>query len=181
MAEPGDDAALSLLALELGAYEALCLRPGATFKTLSEWIGATPGGRPSELVDGASAERHARDIQRRFANAGLTDIGMRVFGTPDYPQKLCDARHPLRAFYFRGDWDLLQGPTVAVVGARRLSEHGAARARRLVRQLVQDGFTIVSGLAAGTDTVAHTTALEMGGADHRRTRHADPQGLSTPE
>jgi DNA processing protein len=162
-AEAGGDGALPPLALELGAYEALCLRPGATFKTLSEWIGAAPGGRPSELVDGAMAERHARDIHARFAKAGLTDIGMRVFGTPDYPQKLCDARHPLRAFYFRGDWDLLLGPTVAVVGARRLSEHGAARARRLVRQLVEDGFTIVSGLAAGTDTVAHTTALDMGG------------------
>ena len=32
-----------------------------------------------------------------------------------------------------------------------------------MRCLVEDGFTIVSGLAAGTDAVAHRTALEMGG------------------
>jgi DNA processing protein len=44
-----------------------------------------------------------------------------------------------------------------------LSEDGAARTRRLVRCLVEDGFTIVSGLAAGTDSVAHNTAIEMGG------------------
>ncbi len=161
-AEPGSDDAAAL-AFELGAYEALCLRPGATFKTLSEWIGTAPNGKPSDLIDRETAERHAREILDRFANAGLRHVGMRLFGTPDYPERLCDARHPLRAFYFRGDWGLLNTPTVAVVGARQLSEHGAARARRLVRHLVEDGFTIVSGLAAGTDTVAHTTALEMGG------------------
>ena len=149
--------------LELGAYESLCLRPGATFKTLSEWIGDALNGRPSDLVERQEAEDRAREVWDRFAAAELTDVGMRLFGTPEYPQRLCDARHPLRAFYFRGDWSLLDTPTVAVVGARKLSEHGAARARRLVRNLVKDGFTIVSGLAAGTDTVAHKTALEMGG------------------
>ncbi len=155
--------ALSPIAIELGAFEALYMRPGATAKTMCEWIGAAVNGRPSDLVEQATAERHARDIQDRFAAAGLIDVDMRVSGSPDYPKGLYDARYPLPAFYFRGDLTLLDAPTVAVVGARQLSEHGAARARRLVRNLVEDGFTIVSGLAAGTDTVAHTTALEMGG------------------
>lgn len=154
---------MSSLILELGAYEELCLRPGATFKTLSQWISATPNGLPSDLVNLRVAERHAREVSDRFAASELTGVNMRLFGTCDYPQRLYDARYPLRAFYFRGDWSLLDTPTVAVVGARKLSEHGASRARRLVRNLVEDGFTIVSGLAAGTDTVAHMTALEMGG------------------
>ena len=37
------------------------------------------------------------------------------------------------------------------------------RTRRLVRALVKDGFTIVSGLATGVDRQAHTTAMEEGG------------------
>jgi DNA processing protein len=149
--------------LEIGAYEALWLEPGATFKTLAERIGAARQGRASDLVDRHVAERCARQISGRFEASGLTDVGLRIFGAPDYPPKLCDARYPLRAFYFRGDWSLVDTPSVAVVGARQLSPHGAARARRLVRHLVEDGFTIVSGLAAGTDAVAHKTALEMGG------------------
>jgi DNA processing protein len=37
------------------------------------------------------------------------------------------------------------------------------RDRRLTRALVQDGFTVVAGLAAGIDTEAHTAAIEAGG------------------
>jgi DNA processing protein len=157
------DPALDWLGLELGSYESLCLRPGATFKTLAEWVGATSSGRPSELVEEDEAIHCMRMVRRHFSQAGTHDIGMRLQGTPDYPARLLDARHPLRAFYFRGDWNLLATPTVAVVGARQLTQEGRARTRRLVQRLVEDGFTIVSGLAAGTDTVAHTTALEMGG------------------
>jgi DNA processing protein len=34
---------------------------------------------------------------------------------------------------------------------------------QLVKALVKDNFTIVSGLASGIDTVAHETAIEVGG------------------
>lgn len=162
-AEARADHAPSALTLELGAYEALWLRSGATFKTVSERIAAAPNGRPSDLVDRETAARCARDVAERFARAGLRDVGMRLYGAPDYPPKLRDARYPLRAFYCRGDLSLASAPSVAVVGARQLSPQGAARAKRLVRHLVEDGFTVVSGLAAGTDRVAHATALEMGG------------------
>lgn len=52
--------------------------------------------------------------------------------------------------------------SVAVVGSRKVSEEGARRTRRLVKCLVEDGFTIVSGLAEGVDTNAHQTALALG-------------------
>ena len=148
--------------LEMGAYEALWLRPGATFKTVGGWI-AAEDGRLSALVDKEEAERSAHQVLREFAGAGVSNARLKLKGEPDFPVKLGDARHPLRAFYYRGNLSLLKTPSVAVVGARQLSEQGAARTRRLVRRLVEDGFTIVSGMAAGTDAVAHATALQMGG------------------
>lgn len=154
---------LSSEQIEIGAYEALWLEDGASFKTVSQRVSAAPGELPSVLVDAERAKQCAREIAARFAKTGLSDVNTHRLGAPDYPQKLCDARYPLRAFYYRGNWTHADTPTVAVVGARRLSENGVARAKRLVRHLVEDGFTIVSGLAAGTDRVAHTTALEMGG------------------
>lgn len=65
--------------------------------------------------------------------------------------------------YSAGDVSLLQMPCVAVVGTRNVSEAGAARARRLARELVQAGVVVVSGLAKGVDSEAHRAAIEAGG------------------
>ena len=52
---------------------------------------------------------------------------------------------------------------LAVVGSRRASADGLARARELSRHLVEAGYTVVSGLAAGVDTAVHREALAAGG------------------
>lgn len=52
---------------------------------------------------------------------------------------------------------------VAVVGSRKMTARGKKLTEEFVKALVKVGFTIVSGLARGIDTVAHTTALENGG------------------
>jgi len=52
---------------------------------------------------------------------------------------------------------------VAVVGTRSASEAGLKRAGQLSRDLILAGFTVVSGLARGIDTAAHTAALQHGG------------------
>lgn len=65
--------------------------------------------------------------------------------------------------FYAGDLSLLQRSSVAIVGAREVSEEGQRRARRLSRELAAEGFTIVSGLAKGVDENAHRAALEVGG------------------
>ena len=52
---------------------------------------------------------------------------------------------------------------IAVVGAREMTERGRKLTVHFVEKLVEAGFTIVSGLARGIDTVAHETALAAGG------------------
>jgi len=65
--------------------------------------------------------------------------------------------------FYAGDLDLLKRPAVAVVGARDVSAEGAARARRIARDLALAGVTVVSGLAKGVDRNAHEAAIEAGG------------------
>src|SRR5262245_53756135 len=143
---------------ELGAYEALWDKPETTFKTLSEKFAARPHAVPSDFVPPNKAREYAEFVRRRFREAEVTRFGVRVHGAGEYPQKRRDAAHPIELLYYQGWWDLVESRSVAVVGTRKPTSEGIARTRRLVRSLVRDDFTVVSGLAAGIDTVAHETA-----------------------
>lgn len=148
---------------ELGAYEALWEAPGASFKTLSERFAERPGAVPSDFVPEGRAAECADFVLKRFEQAEVKRFGVRVHGAGDYPERLRDAAHPIELLYYQGWWDLIDSRCIAVVGSREASAEGIARTRKLVRALVEDGYTIVSGLAAGVDTAAHETALEAGG------------------
>jgi DNA processing protein len=149
--------------MEMGAYEALWDKPGTTFKTLSEKFAARPDAVPSDFVTHTKAHEYADFVQMRFREADVTRFGVRVHGAGEYPQKLRDAAHPIELLYYQGWWDLVESRSVAVVGTREPTKEGIARATRLVKELVKDNFTIVSGLASGIDTIAHETAIEEGG------------------
>ncbi|MCF6391674.1 DNA-processing protein DprA [Mycobacterium sp. MBM] len=52
---------------------------------------------------------------------------------------------------------------VSVVGSRKASARGLEMASGISRFLVHRGLSVISGLAAGIDTAAHTAALNAGG------------------
>ncbi|MCK9919273.1 DNA-protecting protein DprA [Microbacteriaceae bacterium K1510] len=62
-----------------------------------------------------------------------------------------------------GALEVLKAPCVAIVGTREVSEQGRNRAEWLAKKLAEAGVTVVSGLAKGVDTAAHTGALAAGG------------------
>lgn len=66
--------------------------------------------------------------------------------------------------YVAGDKSLLaRGARVSIVGGRKASPEGLRRARKLAIELARGGVTVVSGLAEGIDTAAHTGAISAGG------------------
>lgn len=62
-----------------------------------------------------------------------------------------------------GDTALIQKRAISIVGTRDVSSNGAARARRLARELSDEGIVVFSGLAKGVDTEALRSAIESGG------------------
>lgn len=83
---------------------------------------------------------------------------------PRYPRLLKEIPDPPKMLYVKAtSTDVLGTRTIAVVGTRQMTKYGAEVTRKLVRQLVSNGFTICSGMANGVDTVAHCAAIDAGG------------------
>lgn len=91
--------------------------------------------------------------------------GMRLLTVldPDYPENLRTVHDRPPMIFVAGRLEPTDARSVAVIGARRASAEGTAVARAVATHLVDAGFTVVSGLAAGIDTAAHTAALAAGG------------------
>jgi len=148
--------------------------------------GALPWQRYADLVEEAGSalrvltEETARiddqttlfapDVERLLSQAqaeieGWEAVGMELLTVLDdgYPDNL-------RAVYDRPPLLFLAGrllPTdarsLAIIGSRDATPAGLEFAAEIASHIVDAGFTVASGLAAGIDTAAHTTALQRGG------------------
>lgn len=81
---------------------------------------------------------------------------------PTYPQSLLTIADPPILLYVAGDPAYLQGPSLAVVGARNATPGGQETARAFARHLASHGWRVISGLALGIDAAAHEGALDAG-------------------
>ena len=85
------------------------------------------------------------------------------FNDEIYPEKLRKIKNPPLKLYAMGNIALLEKPSLAIVGTRHITEYGRKNCRDFAQEITQKDIPIVSGMAIGTDTVAHETALEFGG------------------
>lgn len=106
-----------------------------------------------------------RNINIERGRELLEKEGIRVISIKDaeYPALLKTISSPPPLLYIKGKMPESHGLTLAVVGTRMCSAYGREVTEPLVRDLVLSGFTIISGMAKGIDTIAHHTALEHGG------------------
>ena len=120
---------------------------------------ATAGG-----VGERVAQRWVRDaaradpagIHRRHVESGVT-VARR--GAPGYPRRLVEDSEPPAVLFRQGAPELLDRPTVTIVGTRRCTRYGADVAFDLGRTAAAHGVTVISGLAVGIDAAAHAGAL----------------------
>lgn len=92
--------------------------------------------------------------------------------------RLAQLQQPVSKLYYKGHDEvliLLNKPTVAIVGSRHPTSYGLSVTEELVEGLVAAGVVIISGLALGIDSVAHSATLASGG----QTIAVLPTGLDT--
>lgn len=90
-------------------------------------------------------------------------IALHTVLDPTYPVNLRTVHDRPPALFVRGALEARDERSVAVVGTRSASQPALDSARRLARELVAAGHVIVSGLAAGIDTAAHSATIAAGG------------------
>ena len=85
-----------------------------------------------------------------------------AYGSEAYPETLAAIPDPPPFLWCIGNPDFMQRPMLALVGARNASSLGTRMARKLAAELGDAGYVVVSGLARGIDTAAHSASLESG-------------------
>lgn len=121
-----------------------------------------------EGIDVKTAEKIRIGVNRQFVETQIEAIEkhqVKVLSYWDkaYPEQLKSIYDPPAFLFYKGDIQLLDQPTMAVVGTRKPTSYGRMMAERFTKELVGKGFAIVSGFARGVDSVAHKTTLKNGG------------------
>lgn len=101
------------------------------------------------------------DIDRTFADVETRGINFLTIESESYPAMLRQISNPPAVLYYKGKlFECNLEKTIAVVGSRKASHTGRDDLRKILSGLAGTDVCIVSGLASGIDTVAHTSAIE---------------------
>ncbi|MDP9316840.1 MAG: DNA-protecting protein DprA [Chloroflexota bacterium] len=110
----------------------------------------------------SSAWQQYLDVaQRLLDQAEKHDVTLVAWDSPTYPVHLKLVSDAPALLFMKGQLPDSKR-TVACVGTRGLSAFGRSAAERITTFLGEQGWTIVSGLAKGIDTVSHRAALDAG-------------------
>jgi DNA processing protein len=110
------------------------------------------------LSSQASAEIQAQ-IATTLSWAEQPGNAVLTLADADYPQSLLSIADPPPLLYAKGRIDLLNRPSIAIVGSRNATIQGMQNADRFAQLLSEAKLTVVSGLALGIDASAHAGGL----------------------
>lgn len=120
-------------------------------------------GLEPKLIEALIETRRTLDLDREMERLQRIGVALIDRENPTYPVALRHIPSPPPLLYVRGALSDVDSWSVAVVGTRQPTPYGREATRRLTTGLVEAGVTIISGLALGIDSIAHTTALDAGG------------------
>jgi DNA processing protein len=118
---------------------------------------------PSALLRAFCQARRSINLEREMEAVARAGAHLLTLDDQAYPELLRQLPHRPPVLYIRGNLLPDEGKCLAIVGTRKTSKYGKNIAAQLAGELAQQGVTIVSGLALGIDTAAHSGALQAGG------------------
>lgn len=160
---------LTLLSLR-GVGPVAATRLMGRFRTLSEIREATDtelqsaafGEALHSLRDPQAWNRALHHAETILDQAGRRGVRVLTIADDTYPENLRAISDRPLVLYVKGRLNPSRR-AVACIGTREPSSFGELATRGIVTELVRYGWSIVSGLALGIDTIAHQTSLASGG------------------
>ena len=113
----------------------------------------------------AKAEKFMRlrdkvDPDKAFEAVQSRGINYLTFDDDRYPQMLRNIYDAPAVLYYKGDlFDCNLDRTLAVVGSRRATSYAKDALSKIISELIDTDICVVSGLASGIDTIAHTSSI----------------------
>lgn len=146
----------------------------ARFKKLPNILSATAAelieteGISKELASRIRKISSQKDSIQKFLEKelkALDKMGARIITVwdEDFPPLLKKIYDPPLVLYVLGQFDEKDKYSIAVVGTRQPTNYGKIQAEKIVADLVAQNITVVSGLARGIDSIAHSSALKNNG------------------
>ncbi len=138
-----------------------CGSAGEVFKKTKHQLSKIPGmgmiqaGKIKSFTDFRAAENEVK-------KCAAHDIEILFVADAKYPRKLKHAPDSPSVLFYKGEADLNNPKSVAIVGTRRSTSYGREFTDKLVEELAPHNPLIVSGLAYGIDITAHRAALKNG-------------------
>jgi len=96
------------------------------------------------------------EIEKIRRNFGVKIIS---FSDKEYPEQLKRIKEIPLILYVKGNLNFDYSKSIAIVGTRRLTTYAKQKVREITSNLSKEGFCIISGLARGIDTEAHTSTI----------------------
>ncbi len=136
--------------------------PAKVFRRTAKELESVPGIGP-QLAAKVTAFDWDAGLRAELELCDRAGVRILTLWDEAYPEILRSLYDPPLCLYVRGKLPPLPDHAVAMVGTRRMTQYGARMTRMITEEAVAAGYSIISGLAFGVDTVAHAATVEMGG------------------
>lgn len=103
------------------------------------------------------------DVETLLERVEERDITVTALQSPSYPALLREVEDAPVVLFTRGTVTVQDRYAIAIVGSRKPTPYGISVVESIAEELSGMGFTIVSGMARGIDSLAHRAALRRGG------------------
>lgn len=121
-------------------------------------------GISETLADRILSWRDHVELDRELEIARNGGVTILCRTDDEYPAALRELRDAPLCIYIRGTLPPdLSNRSLSIVGTRNASNYGARMARHLAEAAAFGGWTTISGLAVGIDTIVHQATVDAGG------------------